>query len=120
MHERTNIQLSAAGRKKLESVIANRNIPQSYKLRATMTLASLWRDQSSGSDGSISWPDQRYCRVGWPGPFKKEAQGILPSGEAVGVDRLPPNANIKLPTVSPAINTPAMASISTPSRRTGS
>src|SRR5262245_16200683 len=38
MHERTNIQLSAADRKKLESVIANRNSPQKHVWRAKIVL----------------------------------------------------------------------------------
>jgi transposase len=38
MHERTNIQLSAADHKKLESVIANRNSPQKHVWRAKIVL----------------------------------------------------------------------------------
>src|SRR5215472_13662674 len=38
MHERTNIQLSAADRKKLESVIGNRNSPQKHVWRAKIVL----------------------------------------------------------------------------------
>ena len=38
MHERTNIQLSATDRKKLESVIANRNSPQKHVWRAKIVL----------------------------------------------------------------------------------
>ena len=38
MHERTNIQLSAADRKKLESVIADRNSPQKHVWRAKIVL----------------------------------------------------------------------------------
>jgi transposase len=38
MHERTNIQLRAADRKKLESVIANRNSPQKHVWRAKIVL----------------------------------------------------------------------------------
>src|SRR6516164_8209995 len=38
MHERTNIQLSAGDRKKLESVIANRNSPQKHVWRAKIVL----------------------------------------------------------------------------------
>jgi transposase len=38
MHERTNIQLSAADRKKLESVVANRNSPQKHVWRAKIVL----------------------------------------------------------------------------------
>jgi transposase len=38
MHERTNIQLSTADRKKLESVIANRNSPQKHVWRAKIVL----------------------------------------------------------------------------------
>jgi hypothetical protein len=38
MHERTNIQLSAADRKKLESIIANRNSPQKHVWRAKIVL----------------------------------------------------------------------------------
>src|SRR5262249_58538061 len=40
MHERTNIQLSAADRKKLESVIANRNSPQKHVWRAKIVLVT--------------------------------------------------------------------------------
>jgi transposase len=38
MHERTNIQLSAADRKRLESVIGNRNSPQKHVWRAKIVL----------------------------------------------------------------------------------
>jgi transposase len=38
MHERTNIQLSAADRRKLESVVANRNSPQKHVWRAKIVL----------------------------------------------------------------------------------
>ena len=38
MHERTSIQLSAADRKKLESVVANRNSPQKHVWRAKIVL----------------------------------------------------------------------------------
>ena len=38
MHERTNIQLSAGDRNKLESVIANRNSPQKHVWRAKIVL----------------------------------------------------------------------------------
>ena len=38
MHERTYIQLSAADRKKLESVIANGNSPQKHVWRAKIVL----------------------------------------------------------------------------------
>ena len=38
MHERTNIQLSAADREKLESVIDNRNSPQKHVWRAKIVL----------------------------------------------------------------------------------
>jgi hypothetical protein len=50
-------------------------------------------------------------------PFKKKAKAVLPSSEAVGVDGLLPKVNSKLPAVSPAINTPTIPSINTPSRR---
>ena len=36
MHERTNIQLSAADRRELEAVAANRNSPQKHVWRAKM------------------------------------------------------------------------------------
>jgi hypothetical protein len=38
MHERTNIQLSAADRNELESVVANRNSPQKHVWRAKIIL----------------------------------------------------------------------------------
>ena len=38
MHERTNIQLSAADRKGLEAVAANRNSPQKHVWRAKIVL----------------------------------------------------------------------------------
>jgi transposase len=38
MHERTNIQLSAADRKELEAVVANRNSPQKHVWRAKIVL----------------------------------------------------------------------------------
>ena len=48
MHQRTNIQLSAGDRKKLKSVIANRNSPQKH----------VWRAKICASDGRWSW----HCR----------------------------------------------------------
>jgi transposase len=38
MHERTNIQLSAAERRELEAVMANRNSPQKHVWRAKIVL----------------------------------------------------------------------------------
>jgi hypothetical protein len=38
MHERTNIRLSAADRRELEAVVANRNSPQKHVWRAKIVL----------------------------------------------------------------------------------
>ena len=65
----------------------------------------------------IYWRCWCYWRVVFPVPFKKKAKAVLPSSEAVGVDGLLPKVNSKLPAVSPAINTPTIPSINTPSRR---
>jgi hypothetical protein len=59
----------------------------------------------------------RYCRVVIPVPFKKKAKAVFPSLEAIGADGLLPNVNSNPPAASPAINTPTVASINTPSRR---
>ena len=40
MHERTNIRLSAADRRRLEAVVANRNSPQKHVWRAAIVLVT--------------------------------------------------------------------------------
>ena len=62
MHERTNIQLSAADRRELEAVAANRNSPQKHVWRAKIVLltadghgtAETMRAAGKGQDGDLA------------------------------------------------------------------
>jgi hypothetical protein len=82
---------------------------------------SLAHSRSRGGAYADNWEgptgDGHYCRAVFAVPFKRKAKAVLPSSEAVEVDGLLANVKINPPTVSPAINTPTMASINMPSRR---
>jgi len=71
MHERTNIQLSAADRKKLESVIANRNSPQKHVWRAKVVLLTA-DGHGTARNGSArkAWRDFGATRRG-PRAFRR-------------------------------------------------
>jgi hypothetical protein len=68
----------------------------------------------------INWEghtgDGRYCRAVFAVPFKRKAKAVLPSSDTIDVDGLLPDVKSNPPTVSPAINTPTMASINMPFR----
>jgi hypothetical protein len=57
MHERTNIQLSAADRKELEAVVANRNSPQKHVWRAKIVLLT-------ADDSDVPEADVGQCNRG--------------------------------------------------------
>src|SRR3974390_976611 len=90
MHERTNIQLTAADRRTLEAVVANRNSPQKHVWRARIVLltakghgtAEIMR--ATGKAKTVIWR--------WQERFRKEgAAGLW------GAKTRPP----RIPTPSP-------------------
>jgi transposase len=81
MHERTNIQLSAGDRKKLESVIANRNSPQKHVWRAKIVLltadghgtAEIMR--ATGKAKTVIWRwQQRFGEEGMAGLWRDKTR----------------------------------------------
>src|SRR5215469_4944075 len=81
MHERTNIQLSAADRKKLESVIGNRNSPQKHVWRAKIVLltadghgtAEIMR--ATGKAKTVIWRwQQRFGEEGVAGLWRDKTR----------------------------------------------
>jgi transposase len=81
MHERTNIQLSAAGRKELESVVANRNSPQKHVWRAKIVLltadghgtAEIMR--ATGKSKTVIWRwQERFSEEGVVGLWRDKTR----------------------------------------------
>src|ERR1700745_2857888 len=93
MHERTNVQLSAADRKKLESVIANRNSPQKHVWRARIVLltadgpgtAEIMR--AAGKAKTVIWRwQERFGKEGVAGLWRDKTRPsrIAPLGPEAG------------------------------------
>jgi hypothetical protein len=67
-----------------------------------------------GANAGVRW---RYLCPLAAVPFKRKANAVFPSLKLFGPDGLSPDANSKPPAVSPAMNTVAIPSIKTASRR---
>jgi transposase len=90
MHERTNIQLRAANRNKLESVIANRNSPQKHVWRAKIVLLTADGHgtaeimQATGKAKTVIWRwQERFGEEGvaglWRDKTRKPGKPPLPA-----------------------------------------
>src|ERR1700752_2665033 len=81
MHERTNIQLSAADRRELEAVAANRNSPQKHVWRAKIVLltadghgtAEIMRQTGKGKTVIWRW-QERFGAEGTAGLLRDKAR----------------------------------------------
>ncbi|HZV07819.1 MAG TPA: IS630 family transposase [Gemmataceae bacterium] len=81
MHERTNIRLSAAERRQLEAVVANRNSPQKHVWRAKIVLltadgrgtAEIMRATGKAKTVIWRWQD-RFCEEGAAGLWRDKTR----------------------------------------------